>query len=189
MDLLDSVVRKLRSIEGITDVWYVENSERQTILELEKKANLNAGLAIGLEIVNTAAANALQREFVLCINHSPALRHPSAPILVIAAGEDVVGEEIWEEERIARLRTDANALFIGRGFVLFKDKVAKLGRRRLRFDYGPQDFPEVSSIPGVCEVVSSTISPPADLYIKRLAKWDTTDPDSGTVLIGFNPSG
>jgi hypothetical protein len=186
--LFDAVVRKLRSIEGVVDLCRVEDSEKQKILELEKAANQTAGGAVGIEIVNKGAACALEREYVVCVNHSPALRHPSKPILILAAGEDVVGEEIWEKDRIERLRTDSNALFLGKSFVIFKDKVNRTGERRLRFEYGPQDFPEIRMIQGVCDVVSGTISPAADIYVKRMAKWDTANPDMGTVLIGFNSS-
>ena len=188
MDSPDTVVSKLRSIEGIIDVWQVDNSQKNTILELEKKANENAGLAIGVEIVNMGAVYALQRKFALCVNHSPALRHPPSPILRLVAGDDVVGEEVWEADRIAALRADSNAVFLGRGFVLFKDKVSRIKERHLRFEYGPQSFPELSTVDGVLDVVSCTISPVADIYVKRMARWDTTNPDTGTLLIGFNTS-
>lgn len=185
---LDAVVRKLRTVEGIMDVWHVDDPHKNMILELEKNANQNAGLAIGVEIVNKGAESALRREYVLCVNHSPALRHSPGPILILVAGEDVVGEEVWKEDRIERLRADPNAIFLGRGFVLFKDKVKKIDGRRLRFEYGPQRFPEISTIQGVTDVVSCTLSPPADMFVKRMAKWDISDRDSGTVLIGFDSS-
>ena len=188
MASLDLVVHRLRSIEGIIDVWHVEESHKNVILELEKNANQNAGLAIGVEIINKGAESALQREYVLCINHSPALRHPPGPILTLFAGEALIGEEIWEEDRISKLRGDSNAIFLGRGFVLFKDKVKRIEGRRLRFEYGPLKFPEISTIQGVTDVVSCTLSPPADMFVKRMAKWETADRDFGTVLIGFNSS-
>jgi hypothetical protein len=186
MDPLDAVVRKLRSIEGIIDVWHVANSDKKTILELERKSNENAGLAIGIEILNKGAMYALEREFVVCVNHSPALRHPQDPILILAADEEIVGEEVWKADKITELRADPNALFLGRNFVLFKDKVNALKKRQLRFEYGPQGFHEIETIEGVCDVVSATISLAADIYVKKKAKWLTTDSDRGTVLIGFN---
>ena len=188
MDILDSVVRTLRSVEGIIDVWRVENPDKKTILELDRNANESSGLAIGVEVVNTGVTSVLQREFVVCANHSSALRHPPSPILILAADGDIIGEEVWEEDKIARFRADPNALFLGRGFVLFKDKVSSIGNRRLRFEYGPQDFPEIEKIQRVCDVVSATISPAADIYVKRKAKWGTADSNTGTVLIGFNSS-
>jgi hypothetical protein len=186
VDPLDAVIRKLRFIEGIIDVWHVENPDKKIILELEKHANENAGLAIGVEISNAGATLALQREFVVCINHSPTLRHPLKPILTLAADEDILGEEVWEEVKIAKLRSDPNAIFLGNGFVLFKDKVRRAGERRLRFEYGPQGFLEIETVHGICDVISATISPAADTYVKRKANWPSGDPATGTVLIGFN---
>ena len=186
MNPLDAVVRKLHSIEGVIDVWHVEDPDRRMILELEESANQDAGLAIGIEISNTGATLALQKEYVVCINHSPTLRHPPRPILTLGADEDILGEEVWEETKIAKLRSDPNIMFLGNGFVLFKDKMKRTKQRRLRFEYGPQSFPEIESIHGVCDVVSATISPAADVYVKKKAKWPRGDPETGTVLIGFN---
>jgi hypothetical protein len=185
---LDAVVRKLRAIDGVIDVWRVPDSERRTILNLEKSANQNAGLVFGVEIVNKAAEYVLKRTYVVCINHSQALRHPPAPILILTAGEDIAGEEVWEKERIDTLHADPDVLFLGKGFVLFKNKVNQTKEKRLRFEYRPQDFPEIETIHGVRDVVSGTISPTADIHIKRMAGWNTSDADRGTVLIGFNSS-
>jgi hypothetical protein len=187
-ELLDAVEQKLRSIEGIIDVWRVADSDRKTILELEHRSNRSAGLMIGVEIVNKGAESVLSRKYVVCVNHSQVLRHPPAPILTLAAGGDIVGEEVWEKERIDRLHDDPDALFLGRGFVLFKNRVNRTKQKHLSFEYGPQDFPEIRTIQGVCDVASATISPAADLHIKQIARWDTSDPDRGTVLIGFNSS-
>ena len=183
---VDAVIRKLRSIEGVIDLWQVENADRKIILELEKNANENVGLAIGVEISNPGATLALQREFALCVNHSPCLRHPMRPIVVLAADEHILGEEVWEPAKIARLESDSNALFLGNGFVLYRDRVNEARERRLRFEYRPQGFPEIETIEGVCDVTSATMSPAADSYIKRKARWPSADPETGTVLVGFN---
>ena len=188
VDPLDAVVRRLRTVEGIIDVWSVQERDKEAILELERNANKNASLTVGVEIVNLAVDLALQREFVLCGKHSSALRHPPGPILLLTADEEIVGEEIWEPSEIARLRSSSNIMFLGKGFVLFKDKADCTRGKRLRFEYRPQAFPEVEEIQGVCDVVSATMSPAADIYVKRMAKWEISDLDTGTVLIGFNSS-
>ena len=186
MGLLDVVIRKLRSVEGIIDVWHFEDPDKKTILELEENASRNSGVAMGIEISNPGARLALQRSFVLCISHSPSLRHPSIPILTLADGEDILGEEIWDKDQITKLRSDSNAIFLGSGFVLYRDKVNGIRERRPRFEYRPQSFSEVEGIDSVCDVVSATLSPEADTYIKARAKWPRGDPETGTVLIGFN---
>ena len=187
MDPLDAVDRKLRSVEGVMDVLILDASDKKAILELEKKASESAAL-VGLTIVNEGARLALQRNFAVCINHSPALRHPAKPILVLARDKEIVGEELWKHDEITRFQADPNAIFLGKGFVLFRDRVNTASKSPLRFEYGPQSFPEIETIQNVSDVVSATVSPATDLYVKEKAKWDTIDPDRGTVLIGFNAS-
>jgi hypothetical protein len=187
VDPVDAVVRKLRSVEGVMDVWQLDVADKKTILQLEEKASESAGL-MGLAIVNEGAKLALERNLVVCINHSPTLRHPPKPILVLATDKDIVGRELWKRDEIMRFEADPNTIFLGKGFVLFRDKLNAARKRPLRFEYGPQGFPEIETIQNVCDVVSATVSPATDLYIKSKAKWDPTDPDRGTVLIGFNAS-
>lgn len=182
---LDAAVSKLRSINGVIDVWPVDVTERTTILQMEEKASEGAGLA-GLTIVNEGAKLVLQREFVVSINHSSSLRHPSKPIIILRTDENVIGQEVWEQEQIASFHTDPNAIFLGKGFVLFRDKLEAAKGKPLRFVLEPQGFPEIEAIQNVCDVVSATLSPGSDLYIKRRAGWDTADPDMGTIVIGFD---
>jgi len=187
VDPLDAVVHKLRSVEGVMDVWQLDAADKKTILQLEERASESAGL-MGLAIVNEGARLVLERNFVVCINHSPTLRHPPKPILVLATNRGVVGREVWKQDEITRLQADPNTIFLGKGFVLFRDKINTAREGPLRFEYGPQGFPEIETIQNVCNVVSATVSPATDLYVKGRAKWDTADPDRGTVLIGFNSS-
>lgn len=184
---LNAVVRKLLSIHGVTDVWRVGVAERRTILRLEEKASESAVYA-GLMIVNEGARQALQREFVISINHSRNLRHPSKPILVLRADKDIVGHEVWEDDQLTKFQADPNAILLGKGFVLFRDKLENAVGRPMRFVFEPQSFPEIETNQNVYDVVSATVSPTTDLYIKGRAGWDTTDFDKGTVLIGFNSS-
>jgi hypothetical protein len=169
------------------DVWPLDGADKKTILRLEEKASESAGL-MGLAIVNVGAKVALERKFVVCINHSPTLRHPPKSILVLATDKDIIGREVWKQDEITRFQADPNMIFLGNGFVLFRDKLNNAREKPLRFEYGSQAFPEIETIQNVCDVVSATVSPATDLYIKGRAKWDATDPDRGTVLVGFDSS-
>jgi hypothetical protein len=183
---LDVVVSRLRSINGVIDVWPVDAAERANILRLEEN---DTRALIGLRIENVGARLALQRELVICINHSSTLRHPPMPILILKADKDVVGQEVWEPNQVAGFETDPNATFLGKSFVLFKDRLNAAKGKTLGFVFEAQRFPEIENIPGVFDVASATVSPAVDMYIKRRAGWDVSDPDKGTVLIGFSSRG
>lgn len=173
---------------GVIDIWQVEPAERSEILGLEEAASGTAGFP-GLPTVNEGVRLTLQREFVVCISHSSALRHPSKSILILTTGEGVVGREVWEKGEIYRLEKDSNVIFLGKNFAMFRDKLEAAKGKALRFVFEPQKFAEIEGIQDVDAVVSATLSPATDAYIKRKAKWDTTDSDRGTVLIGFNSFG
>jgi len=182
---LDAVVSKLRLVPGVVDVWPVDASERTAILQMEEKASGGFGLP-GLDIVNEGVKVVLGRQSVVCINHSSSLRHPSMPILLLTAEKDVIGREVWEEDEVTRFRADPNVIFLGKDFVLFRNRLEATRGKPVRFVIGPQSFPEIETIQGICDVVSASVSLTTDLYIKRRAGWETSDPDRGTVLIGFN---
>jgi hypothetical protein len=180
---LEVVISKLRSINGVIDTWSVDSSERAPILRIEDSQSRTF---VGLPIENVGLREVLQREFVICIKHSSTLRHPPKPILIIMADKDVVGEEVWEKDQVARFERDPNAIFLGKSFVLFRDRLNAAKGKTLRFVFESQRFPEIESTLGVCDVASVTVSPATDLYIKRKAGWDLADLDKGTVLVGFN---
>jgi hypothetical protein len=141
---------------------------------------------VGLPIENVGLRVVLQRELVVCIKHSSTLRHPPKPILILMSDNDTVGEEVWEKDQIAGFEGDLNAIFLGKSFVLFRDRLKASRGKALRFVFESQRFPEIENIPGVYDVASATVSPTTDLYIKRKAGWDLADLDKGTVLVGFN---
>ena len=185
MSVLDSVVSKLRSVPGVVNVRTLDTAERSKILELEEKASAAPGFA-GLVVLNDGVRAVLEREFVVCINHSSDLRHPPKPILVLRAGTDTIGEEIWNQDQYARFQEDPNITFLGKSFVLHRDRLEAARGSPLRFVLEGQGFPEIESIAGVYDVVSATLSPTTDIYIKRYAGWPADEMDRGTVLIGFN---
>ena len=185
MNKVDAAISKLDAISGIVNVCLVENPEKPVILRMEEEACAATGFA-GSEFVNEGAKLVLNREVVIAINHSSSLRHPSKPLLVITLDDCIVGHEVWEQGQAKGFETDPNAILLGSGLVLFRDKLRAARGKKLKVVLGPQDFPELDALHGICDVASATISRTTDIYIKKIAGWDTDRPDSGTVLVGFN---
>jgi hypothetical protein len=185
LDPLNAAISKLRSIPGVVDVWLVDVTERERILQLEERASATPGFA-GLNVVNEGIKLVLRQEFVVCINHSSGLRHPPGPILTLTAGSDAIGEEVWGQAQVTRLQADPDVSFVGKSFILHRDRLEATGGKPLRFVIGPQGFPELEKIGGICDVLSVTLSPTTDIYVKGKAGWPIDDLDRGTVLIGFN---
>ena len=187
MDAVEAVVKRLLATPGVVACWVVPDEDRDSLRELEISANSRLGLP-GMDIVNEGIREALSRQHIMMISHSPALRHPPGPILVICNGEQIVGEEIWQPGQYERLSKDSNALFLGKSFVLYREALSQARGKSLKLAYKALPFPEIEEVPSVKDVVSITITIPVHSRFSEKAGWNPNDPNLGTVLIGFNES-
>jgi hypothetical protein len=185
MDTVDVVVKRLLNTPGVVACWVVPDEDRDSLRQLENEANSRLGLP-GMDIVNEGIGDALARQHVVMISHSPTLRHPPGPIILMCDEDNVVGEEIWEPGQFEKLSKDPNALFLGKSLILYRDALAKAKGKPLKLMYKALPFPEIEEIPGVKDVVSITITIPVHFRFSQKAGWNPDDPNLGTVLIGFN---
>ena len=141
---------------------------------------------LGMLIVNEGITEVLARDHVIVITHSRELRHPPGPIVVIHDETSIVGEEIWQSDRLTKLSHDPNAILLGKSMVLYRDTLSRARGKALRLSYRALPFPELDDLEGVTDVVSVTVGPLTHILLSQSAGWDFNDPDLGTVLIGFN---
>lgn len=187
MDTVESVIKRLLSTSGVVACWALPDEDRESLRQLETESNLRLGLP-GLDIVNEGIREILGRQHVVVISHSPRLRHPPGPIIVITDGERIVGEEIWEPGRLEELSIDRTAILLGKSLVLYRDGLTQARGKPLKLAYRALPFPELEEVPGVKDVVSVTITVPVHSRFSQKAGWNPDDPNLGTVLIGFNES-
>ncbi|WP_455284801.1 hypothetical protein [[Eubacterium] cellulosolvens] len=185
MDAVESVIKRLKQTPGLVACWVLPDEERDSLRRLETEANLRLGLQ-GMEIVNEGIKNVLDRQHVIIIHHSPALRHPPGPIVVILDEERVVGEEIWEPGKAEKLAGDPTVILLGKSLAFNREALMRARGKPLKLAYKALPFPEVEELPGIRDVISVTITFPAHFLVARKAGWDEKDPTLGTVLIGFN---
>lgn len=187
MHTVHSVVERLMNTPGVVACWVLPDEERGSLRRLEMESNLRLGLP-GLEIVSEGIKDVLERQHVVVISHSPALRHPPGPVVVIRDEEGIVGEEIWEPSRLEKVPTDPIAILLGKSLVLYRDALTRARGKPLKLAYRALPFPELEDLVGVRDVISVTVGIATHLHLARKAGWDLNDPDLGTVLVGFNES-
>ena len=185
MDAVQSVIERLKVTPGIVSCWVLPDEDRVPLLRLESNSNHYLALP-GIEIVNEGVRDVLQRRHVLMVSHSPDLRHPPGPIIVILDGENVVAEEVWDDTRIETLSKDKNSLLLGKNLVFNREALLKARGKNLKLVYKGLPFPELEGVPGIRDVVSVTITVPVHLEFSKKAGWKPDDPTLGTVLVGFN---
>jgi len=183
LDAVQTAIERLNATPGIVSCWVLSDEDREPLLRLENDASRRLALP-GIEIVNEGIRDVLQRQHVVVILHSPELRHPPAPIIVVLDGERLVGEEIWEPTQMEKLSNDKNAILLGKSLAFNREALREARGKKLKLVYKALPFPELE-VPGIRDVVSVTITIPAHLQFSRKAGW-SQDPKLGTVLIGFN---
>mgnify|MGYP001042413689 CR=1 FL=1 len=187
MDAVETVVKRLKETPGVVACWVLPDEERDSLRRLETETNIRLGLP-GMEIVNEGIRDVLDRQHVVIIHHSPTLRHPPGPIIVICDGERVVGEEVWEPGGAEKLAIDPTVILLGKSLVFSREALMRARGKPLKLAYRVLPFPELEGLPGIQNVVSVTITFPAHFLLARKAGWSPDDPTLGTVLIGFNES-
>jgi hypothetical protein len=185
LDAVQAAIERLKATPGIISCWILPDEDREPLHRLESDANRRLALP-GIEIVNKGIRDVLQRQHVVVISHSPELRHPPGPIIVILDREHIVGEEIWEPTHIQKVSKDKNSLLLGKNLVFNREGLMVARGKKLRLVYKGLPFPELDKIPGIRDVISVTITVPVHLEFSRKAGWNPDDPNLGTVLIGFN---
>ena len=187
MYAVESVIKRLKETPGVVACWILPDEERDSLPRLETETNVRLGLP-GMEIVNEGIRDVLERQHVVIIHHSPALRHPPGPIIVICDEERIVGEEVWEPGRAEKVAGDPTVILLGKSLVFNREALMRARGKPLKLAYRALPFPELEGPPGVQDVISVTITFPAHFLLARKAGWSPDDPTLGTVLIGFNES-
>ena len=187
MDTVERVRMKLMSIPGVVACWVLPHEERELVRRLEAQSNLRQELP-GMVVANEGIKDILNCKHVIAISHSPALRHPPGPVLVISNEEIIVGEEVWELSKLEKLSTDPNAILVGKGLVVYRDALIRTKGKPLKLAYRALRFPELEGLAGVQDVISVTVGILVHFHLGQRAGWNINDPNLGTVLIGFNES-
>ena len=177
------VLIRLRGTSGVVACRSLTRQQMRELIETEAASNRRLGLP-GLEIVNEGINVVAKRRHVVAIAHSPDLRHPPGPILVVYNGDKVVGEELWSEQSGEAI-VDSNTILLGRGLKLYRNRLTRL-KGPLKVFYRPLRFPELDTIKGVRDAVSITVNTLTHIRLSQIIGWDPSDPNLGTVLIGFN---
>ncbi|MDI9643338.1 MAG: hypothetical protein QFX37_07440 [Archaeoglobales archaeon] len=173
----------LKSLRGFEDLKLLTESERKEILRIEGQAE-KASLMGLMPGINQGVREALSRTFVLAGITNDEFEWPIKGTVRFVYKGEVIGEEIRDKEELEKLKSEGNRV-IGDIFVLYSEKIAKLGITDLRIAtlvIPPLELSWLNKVPHAKRVVVGSPSTPSDLYIKKLMNWKG---DGGSVLIGF----
>jgi len=116
------MITALKKVKGILDAAPFSEKDSEQVLSIEEEAEKHSLMGLG-QVVNTGIKEVLNCDliYVALTNKEFVWGSPS---LVLKKGDEVVGEEIEDEEAIARLKKMENVWFMLDDFVIYKDRIS-----------------------------------------------------------------
>jgi hypothetical protein len=189
-ELTKLIVPLLAAVAGIVEVVPVEDNDRAAILEIEREAEKKSLMGLG-KVVNVGVMEVLDCDFVYAALTDMTFDWAVQPNLLLKKGDEIVGQEVTDEQTIERLAADANAWFMHKNFVVFKNKISfpkDVMEKICHFEIpthtadwcisGKEDIE--------CQlIIYGSPSTPCDVFLKDRYFLRKSDKGLGTILVGI----
>jgi hypothetical protein len=188
MDATERHLTSVKGLKGIQDAFVLQEADRFALYDIELEAEKKSFMGMGLTY-NSGIREVLRRPVVVLAITTVEFEWGCQSVLVLKKGDEIVGQEVSDPDRIQELRNCPDVHFLHRNFVIYKDRV--------RF---PQDIVEKKccfelpcmetkdSIPGLKQMgpgVYCFPSTPGDIFLKGRYYGGLDERGTGTVLFGF----
>jgi hypothetical protein len=182
------MIAALKKVKGIVGASPFSGKDSQQVLGIEEEAEKHSLMGLG-KVTNTGVREVLTCDLVYVALTDREFEWGS-PSLILKKGEEVVGEEIEDEETIARLKKMENVWFMLDNFVIYKDRISfpqDIAKNVCCFEIPclpaewcileGSDFPSHS-------IIYANPSTPCDLFLKNSYFEGLDVHGQGTILIG-----
>jgi len=182
------VIVALKKVKGILDAAPFSEKDSEQVLSIEEEAEKHSLMGLG-QVANTGIREVLNCDliYVALTNKEFVWGSPS---LVLTKGDEVVGEEIEDEEAIARLKQMDNVWFMLDDFVIYKDRISfpqDMIKNACCFSMPclPADWCVFEGSDFSCNcVIYANPATPTDLFLKDKYFNGIDEHGLGTILIG-----
>jgi len=189
---LDKVITiALNNVKGIIKAGPFSNDNRRKMLDIEQEAEKNAFMGLGT-VVNAGVRKVLTYEFIYVALTNMDFDWGCQSSLVMKKGQELVGEEVRDKERIAELSKREDVWFMHQNFVIYKDKVSfpqDLMKKVCHFEIPglPAEWCLVEDENFQCRsIIYANPSTLGDIFLKKKYFNDIDEKGLGTILIGVN---
>ena len=175
--------------KGIVKVCPFSDEDRRKILEIEQEAEKKSLMGLG-RVINSGVTEVLNCDLIYVALTNMDFDWGSNPNLVLKKGQEVVGEEVYDKEVIAKLSNQENVWFMLQNFVIYKDKISfpqDLVKRICHFETPclPAEWCVMENDGLRCHrVIYANPAVPCDLYLKKQYFSGLEEKGFGTILVG-----
>jgi hypothetical protein len=188
------IIDALKQAKGIVDAIALSDEDRERILQIEEDAERRSLMGLG-KVTNTGVKAVMDCDLVYVALNNMDFDWGCQATLVLKKGDEIVGEEIRDAERIQALSGKRNVWFMHRNFVIYKDRVCfpeDIMSKTCHFEI-PCLSAEWCSLGDEKDRFESIIyanpSTPADVHLKENYFGGKDERGLGTILVGvkFSP--
>ena len=184
------MVSALEKVKGIVKACPFAAEDCHKIIEIEQDAEKRSLMGLG-KVINVGVRDVLKCDPIYVALSNMDFDWGCHATLVLKKGDAVVGEEVRDEEIIAKLSKQKNVWFMHKNFIIYKDKMSF-----------PQDimqkicFFEIPCLPAEwCLVEDDTFQcnsiiyanpcTPSDIFLKEQYFNGLDEKGCGTILVGI----
>ena len=178
-------------VEGLIKTGPFSNADRGKMLEIEQEAEKNAFMGLG-NVVNAGVREVLACGLIYVALTNMDFEWGCGPSLVMKKGQELVGEEVRDKQRLAELSNRKDVWFMHQNFVIYKDKVSfpqDLMKKICHFEIPglPAEWCLVEDENFQCRsIIYANPSTLGDIYLKKQYFNEIDEKGLGTILIGVH---
>ncbi|MFH0994642.1 MAG: hypothetical protein V1844_03990 [Pseudomonadota bacterium] len=187
--LNEVMLKAIRKGKGIVNACPVSDADCRIIIDIEQDAENRSLMGLG-KVVNTGVRAVLNCDAVYVALINMDFDQGCHPALIIKKGEEIVGEEIRDQDRIAQLSERKDVWFLHKNFVIYKTRISfpqDIMQKICYFE--TPGMPAAWCIPEdttVCRtIIYSNPTTPSDVYLKKQYFDGLDELGLGTILIGI----
>jgi hypothetical protein len=183
--VIKAVKEALEAIPGVVEACYLDRGLREDVRDAESMAEENGAAGGLIPFVNEGVWESLRRDecFMLVVRSQTLLLEPQQGVVNLVDGTGkIIGEYLTGERR--QKAREEGAIFLSDDFVIYPDSAPQ---GPPRFILPPLPFHELDGVSGILDVVSSSVSGPADELVRE--RFGHMREKHWTHLVGFNLEG
>lgn len=185
-EIIDNVKKSIMDMKGVGTTLLLNEEDRETVRELEKKADEMTLMGLG-KGDNKGVKEVLKKDVIFAFITNMDFCWPEGPNVILMHNDCVVGQDLDDEAKLEELKSCKDKLVIG-NIVIYDTSVLKkmdVKNNPLIVVMPPKPCKEVEDVDKVCNVVLASPSPPSDEYLKEKMGLENVH-GTGTFLLGFD---
>lgn len=185
-EIIEKVKNKITEMQGVCDVFTLNDEDIEKIREQEKKAEEMTLMGLGRGD-NQGVKEVIDRDVAMVFTTTKEFEWPCSPQVILMKEGEKIGEDMDDTEKLKEYEETGDALVIGNIVIYDKSSISSLtgSSKPLVVVMPPKDCPTVDEVPEIKDVVLGSPSPPTDEYLKNRMKAEC-EIGMGTFLLGFN---